>query len=60
MAFLKSFEAVLFSDKMKYTGCTLIRTYPFPYDVPLSVRCTLIRTIFGRDENDRSHMTDLI
>ena len=35
-----------------YTVCTLIRTmYPYPYDVPLSVRCTLIRTIFGRDEN---------
>jgi hypothetical protein len=24
--------------------------YPYPY-APLSVRCTLIRTIFGRDEN---------
>jgi hypothetical protein len=21
-----------------YTGCTLIRTHPYPYDVPLSVR----------------------
>jgi hypothetical protein len=30
---------------MKYSRCTLIRTHPYPYDVPLSVRCTLIRTI---------------